>query len=95
MSELGGCLIKVKEPKIDEAERLLQAGYSESQNHIEQFPEYLRFEITGYHLRRLVEFYNGTARPAEAAKYQQRLTEMENAEGQTLSEKDFVQDALN
>ena len=89
MSSIGECLFKQKKD-LERAESLLKNGYNELVQRSNQLPDHIRLKIVGGALQRLVEFYEGTDKPAQADTHRQKLAELEQAEGQRLVGKDYV-----
>jgi eukaryotic-like serine/threonine-protein kinase len=82
-SVLGGCL--TKQEKYKEAEPLLLAGYEGVMAHKDQADVGDGTQFLWEPTARLVWFYEQTGRPEEAAKWKQKLDELEKADGKTNS----------
>jgi len=75
-SQLGDCLLAQKKPA--EAELLLLAGYEGLKQREEKIPPE-RKSALGETLQRLVQLYQATGRTSEAAKWQSKLDEQNQA----------------
>jgi tetratricopeptide (TPR) repeat protein len=89
MSRLGECLFK-QNKDLEQAEALLKSAAGELERRFKQLPDYIRLDIAGSAQQRLAEYYANTGRPAEAAIYRQKLTDLEKATGRPLRENDYL-----
>jgi serine/threonine protein kinase/tetratricopeptide (TPR) repeat protein len=85
-SMLGGALLGQK--KYSEAEPLLLAGYLGMKQHATEIPQRFRSERLTESLERLVQFYDASGKPDEAAKWRKELDTQKQAERKPAKTKD-------
>jgi eukaryotic-like serine/threonine-protein kinase len=83
ISRLGECLFR-QNKDLELAEEYLKVGYAEQAAGWRNRPEHVRLEILGGSMKRLADFYEGTGRPELAAEWNQKLAELERAEGRKM-----------